>query len=198
MIGRPLQVRALAGATIGVIAALAFVPPLCSQTKGDSTSSADAFDTIARVMASPRCQNCHTLTDFPRQGEDRHRHMFHVKRGPADDGAAGLPCSTCHGRSNNAASGVPGANDEWQLAPLTMGWDGLSQHELCEHLKDPQHNGNRNGGQVIDHLRSALVRWAWSPGVDRTGKTRTTPPVPYEEFTKDAESWMRSGAACPK
>ena len=50
-----------------------------------------------------------TLTAFPRQGDDRHRHVFNVARGSADRGAPGLPCATCHGQANNAASGVPGA-----------------------------------------------------------------------------------------
>lgn len=196
MTGHRLALGALVGVTIAAVSA--FVQPLWSQTNGGSTASADAFATVARVMRSPRCQNCHTLTDYPRQGDDRHRHLFRVARGPADHGAAGLPCSSCHGKSNNAASGVPGADENWRLAPLSMGWDGLSTNELCEHLKDPRHNGNRTGDQVINHLRSTLVRWAWSPGTDRTGQARTTPPIPYDEFVMDAEIWMRSGAECPK
>ena len=69
---------------------------------------ADIFRQIATVLQSPRCMNCHTREDFPRQGDDRHRHTFQVTRGPTNHGAAGLHCATCHQSVNQAASGVPG------------------------------------------------------------------------------------------
>jgi hypothetical protein len=168
-----------------------------SQTAGPPPRSAAAFERVAGVLTGPRCQNCHTLTNFPRQGDERHPHVFNVMRGPADHGAPGLPCSTCHGKSNNPASGVPGADEEWRLAPIDMGWEGLSASELCRHLKDPQHNGGRTDAQIIDHLKSDLVRWAWSPGVDRHGIARTRPSISYAEFVEAAESWVQTGATCP-
>ncbi len=30
---------------------------------------------VASVLRHPRCMNCHTFTEFPRQGDDRHRHQ---------------------------------------------------------------------------------------------------------------------------
>jgi hypothetical protein len=177
--------------------ALALPQPSRSQTGDRPAESVAAFEKVASVLTSPRCQNCHTLANFPRQGDDRHPHLFNVARGGADHGAPGLPCSTCHSQSNNAASGVPGAAEDWRLAPLAMGWDNLSTTELCRRLKDPQHNGHRNGRQIIGHLGSQLVAWAWSPGSDRNGHPRTLPPIPYEEFLRAAEAWVGSGAACP-
>jgi hypothetical protein len=183
----------------GVVAAgaLALVQPSRSQTGNRVAESVAAFAKVASVLASPRCQNCHTLTNFPRQGDDRHAHLFNVTRGGVDHGAPGLPCSTCHGKSNNAASGAPGAEEVWRLAPLAMGWDDLSTGALCRHLTDPQHNGYRNGRQIIDHLQSPLVTWAWSPGFDRNGRPRTLPPVSYPDFVRAAELWVSAGVACP-
>lgn len=191
MIGMALGAGAVTAAVLGLVSP----QPSLSQTDR-SADAATAFDQVASVMLSPRCHNCHTLTNFPRQSDDRHPHLFQVTRGE-DRGAPGLPCSTCHGRTNNAASGVPGADEEWRLAPRAMGWDGLSISALCRQLKDPQHNGHRSGDQIIDHLRTRLVMWAWSPGTDRRGRSRTPPPVPYDDFMRAAETWVHNGAPCP-
>jgi hypothetical protein len=185
----------IAGALTSVL--LALLPqPSRSQAGGRAQQSVAAFATVASVLASPRCQNCHTLTEFPRQGDDRHPHLFSVRRGSADHGAPGLPCSTCHGQANNATSGVPGAAEAWRLAPVSMGWDGLSAIDLCRHVKDPQRNGHRNGAEIIDHLKSPLVMWSWSPGTDPRGRPRSAPPIAYADFIRAAETWVRTGAAC--
>src|SRR5579883_2399816 len=103
-----------------------------------NAESAALFTRIATVLKSPRCMNCHTDEThlFPRQGDDRHRHLFNVQRGPSDIGAAGLHCGTCHHDRNNAASGVPGAPG-WHLAPLSMAWEGLSDGGICRRVVDP-------------------------------------------------------------
>jgi hypothetical protein len=191
-----LFAAALVSGALAFMALCILPQPSLSQTH-DRINESAAFEKVASVLLSPRCQNCHTLTSFPRQGDDRHPHLFNVARGDADKGAPGLPCSTCHGRSNNAASGVPGTDEEWRLAPRSMGWENLSTADLCRQLKDPQHNGQRSGNQIIDHLRSQIVRWAWSPGADRNGKPRTAPPIPYADFIEAAEVWMETGAVCP-
>jgi hypothetical protein len=188
----------IAGALTSGLLALLLPQPSRSQAGGQIQRSATAFATVASVLVSPRCLNCHTLTEFPRQGDDRHPHLFHVTRGAADHGAAGLLCSTCHGQSNNAASGVPGAPEAWRLAPVSMGWEGLSTTELCHHLKDPQRNGHRSGADIIDHLKSPLVIWGWSPGTDPRGRPRNAPPVAYADFISAAETWVMTGTACPE
>jgi hypothetical protein len=121
-------------------------------------TSLQAFAVMDSVLTSPRCQNCHTSTAFPRQGDDRHPHRFNVVRGDNGHGAKGFPCSSCHGRANNPSSGVPGADEDWHLAPLSMGWEGLRPSLRCIHLKDPRRNGGRSGAAVIDHLQTPLVR----------------------------------------
>jgi len=161
-------------------------------------SSSEAFTAIAPVFQSPRCLNCHTNTAFPRQGDDRHRHTMNVARGPSGHGAAAQPCSMCHQRANQTASGVPGADEDWHLAPLSMGWEGLSVAELCAHLIDPARNGGRSGDAVIDHLSTNLVRWAWDAGSDRNSKPRRAPPLAYEEFVRLAKIWVGGGAQCPR
>ncbi len=158
-------------------------------------AGADAFRRMATVLQHPRCMNCHTREDFPRQGDDRHRHTMNVARGPADHGAPGLHCATCHRAANQAASGVPGAPD-WHLAPLRMAWEGLSVGDLCRALTDPARGGMRPD-QFAAHVRTGLVRWAWSPGVDRSGRARSEPPLAYEQFMALTQEWVSTGAACP-
>jgi hypothetical protein len=158
----------------------------------------EPFMAMAPVLASPRCMNCHTVSGFPRQGDDRHPHRLNVQRGPDDRGAPGLACTTCHGRANNAASRVPGAPDEdWRLAPLKMAWENLSPAELCRHLRDPGINGNRRGEQMLAHMKSTFVAWAWAPGVSANGRPRVPPPLAYDEFLKATEAWILAGQPCP-
>jgi hypothetical protein len=188
----------IAGALTSALLALLPAQPSRSQASGQAQLSVAAFATVANVLMSPRCQNCHTLTEFPRQGDDRHPHLFNVQRGSADHGAPGLPCAACHGQSNNATSGVPGAAETWRLAPVGMGWEGLSATELCRHLNDPQRNGHRSGAEIIDHLKSPLVMWSWSPGTDPRARRRSVPPIAYADFIGAAETWVKTGAACPQ
>jgi hypothetical protein len=133
--------------------------------------SQQAFVELVAVLKHPRCLNCHTSVDHPRQGDDQHRHLFNVKRGPDDRGAAALRCRTCHQSDNQDASGVPGAPG-WRLAPLRMTWDGLSSGELCKALLDPA-RGGMTPDKLIAHLDSErLVAWAWQPGRDPRGTLR--------------------------
>src|ERR1700690_249905 len=45
-----------------------------------------AFEGIVPVLRNPRCMNCHSKGDFPRQGDGSHRHTMQVRRGPHGDG----------------------------------------------------------------------------------------------------------------
>jgi len=163
--------------------------------RAQERDGAAMFRQMARVLQSPRCMNCHTGSEFPRQGDDRHRHIFNVMRGPDNRGAPGLHCATCHQSVNQAASGVPGARD-WQLAPLRMAWEGLSVGELCRALLDPK-RGGMTPERMVPHLGTSLVRWAWSPGRDHAGRERAPPPMAYDEFIALTRAWVASGAACP-
>ena len=184
------RIGAIAGATLASLAVGAARSSVPQERDG-----AALFRRMATVLQGPRCMNCHTREDFPRQGDDRHRHTFHVTRGPADRGAAGLHCATCHQAVNQAASGVPGAAG-WQLAPLRMAWEGLSVPALCRALRDP-HKGGMTPDRLVPHFGTSLVRWAWEPGRDRTGRERTKPPIPYDQFIALTRAWVSKGAACP-
>jgi hypothetical protein len=188
---------------IAVFAACASAAAL--QSRGDAAEpspepASALWGEIATVLQSPRCMNCHTdaAHAFPRQGDDRHRHMFNVQRGPVGSGAAGLHCSTCHHDSNNAASGVPGA-EGWHLAPLSMAWEGLSANEICQQLTDPARNGGRSAAQIADHFaHEPLVLWSWSPGADHAGVVRSVPPLSHPQFMTIVSRWATNGAVCPK
>lgn len=186
---------------LGALLALLGVVPLVlsisnANPPNEAPTSAALFEQMAPVLQSPRCMNCHTVTGFPRQGDDRHRHLMNVSRGPDDRGASGLHCSTCHQAANQVASGVPGAPD-WRLAPLRMGWEGLSTGQLCEAIRDPARGGMKPQS-LVAHFNTGLVRWAWSPGSDAHGHRRTPPPLSHDAFIALTKQWVNSGATCPK
>jgi hypothetical protein len=161
----------------------------------DPQRSVVLFSTIVTVLKHPRCLNCHTATDFPRQDDDRHRHIMNVVRGADGHGAPALRCNTCHGNANSPV-GVPG-NPAWALAPLRMQWETLSDGEICRSLTDPK-RGGMTFPKLIHHLgEDSLVGWAWDPGVDVTGRSRQPPPLSREAFIHLVRQWIDTGAACP-
>lgn len=154
-------------------------------------AAATLFDPIASVLQHPRCMNCHTVTDFPRQGDERKRHAQRVIRGEDGHGAPTLQCAACHQETNIDHGGVPGA-PHWHLAPLGMAWEGLNNTQLCETLKDRSRNGDRDVDALIEHMRSdALVLWGWSPGAGRT-----LPPLTHPQFMQALEAWRAAGSPC--
>ena len=76
--------------------------------------------------------------------------------------ALGMRCTTCHGETNFEAGHVPG-NPNWHLAPIEMAWVGKSLGAICEQIKDPNRNGGKTLGQIVDHVTDdELVGWAWN------------------------------------
>lgn len=159
------------------------------------------FEEITKVLQHPRCINCHPNDNYPRQGDDMHKHLFNVQRGPEDRGMTGMKCTSCHQASNNLISGVPGApqpNDSlvsrWHLAPLSMGWIGLDDAELGARLLDKKQNGNMSPKDLVEHMTDdPLVLWAWDPGPGREPI-----PIPHDEFVEILEKWLETGAEVPK
>lgn len=150
------------------------------------------WETIASVLRHPRCLNCHTVTQFPRQGDQRTPHQQAVRRGKNGSGSAVLQCASCHQSLNSFEGKVPGA-PHWKLAPLSMGWEGLDDRALCETLKNTRNNGNRNTKAIVEHmLNDPLVQWAWQQ------QGRTHPPISQAAFHETVRKWAASGAACPK
>jgi hypothetical protein len=188
-------------------------PSLSSKQSGNTTqpSSIDmrrreglaAWHKLYSVLTHPRCINCHTATNYPEQGDDRHRHLFNVVRGPSGTGVPGLNCATCHQQSNAEATGVPGAAN-WRLAPLTLAWQDrndkiLSSVALCKVVADKRKNGGLGGDALLKHHeQEPLVQWAFAPGLRSDGAPRSLPPLTDEEFVAATRVWTRSGMPCPE
>lgn len=171
----------------------ALTAPAGAQAPNDDAARR-AFLEAAPVLAHPRCTNCHTRAEGPRQGDARRPHQLAVKRGPEGRGeTATQRCTACHKAENTAGGAIPGAAD-WRMPPPgRAGWDGLTPAEICAALKDPARNAGLTLDQVVEHMaKDALVAWAWTPG----GR-RTAPPIARDAFIALIRSWRDRGGACP-
>lgn len=165
-----------------------------SQTRTTSEAeSLAAWGKITTVLQHPRCLNCHQL-DSPLQGDTRRLHVPRVVRGRDNHGVSAMRCGNCHNDiGNNPTSRTPGA-PHWQLAPVSMLWQGLSVGGLCRMLKDPARNGKRTPEALIEHMATeSLVLWGWNPG-----QGREPIPIPHKEFVDHMKVWVAGGTACPK
>lgn len=153
-----------------------------------------AFEAIVPVLHHPRCLVCHSTGDYPRQGDDLHRHIMDVRRGPDGDGVAPVRCSTCHQNHNLAGVHVPPGAAGWHLPPRNnpMIWEGLTNLQLCELLTDPKRNGGRDARGIEAHMHTPLVLWGWHPGDGRTPVS-----MPENTFLKEVQVWTSAGAPCP-
>jgi hypothetical protein len=167
--------------------------PAAFDSIADRTERSRAlFGEVAKVLTHPRCVNCHTPDESPRQGD---RHVLHdppVARGAGDRGVAGLQCTGCHQDRNAELARVPGAPG-WHLAPVSMVWLDKSPAEICVQITDGERNGHRSLAQIGDHLaHDQLVAWGWAPGADRA-------PAPGTQAQLAAlfQAWVTTGAVCP-
>jgi hypothetical protein len=150
------------------------------------------FEEAGKVLQHPRCVNCHPATDRPRQTDSRRLHLPLVVRDADGHGAPGMKCGTCHRANNYDLARIPG-NDNWHLAPASMTWEGRSLGQICEQLKDPARNGNRDLAAIANHVvADTLVIWAWSPGLGRTPA-----PGSNKQFGELLRGWADAGAYCP-
>lgn len=162
-----------------------------------------AWSQIYSVMISPRCLNCHTATNYPQQGDDRHRHFANVIRGQEGRGVTALRCIGCHQEVNADSTGVPGGPD-WHLAPLSMQWQDtndrpLSSAAVCRSVTDRTKNENMDGRALLTHHQeAALVLWAWNPGRRPDGTTRSLPPITHDAFVAATRTWVDAGTPCPR
>ena len=157
-----------------------------------------AWQQVYSVLTHPRCINCHTATNYPQQGDDRHRHLFNVVRGPGGKGVPGLNCATCHQSANANSTGVPGAQN-WHLAPLSMKWQDtndniLSSADICRSVSE---HSIEAGGVLRHHQQEPLVLWAFQPGRRRDGTERSVPPLTHQEFVAATRTWADAGMPCP-
>ncbi|MBN8465785.1 Isoquinoline 1-oxidoreductase subunit [Corallococcus exiguus] len=174
--------------------------PVASFARIEDTQarSVALFVEAGRVIAHPRCTNCHPQDGRPRQGMAQQAHVPAVVGGEDGHGAPGLPCTACHQAANTPTVGatvasIPG-NPKWALAPVEMAWVGRSLGEICEQLKDPNRNGGKDLAAIQHHMaEDVLVGWGWKPGPGRE-------PVPgtQAEFGALIQAWVDTGAHCPK
>jgi hypothetical protein len=153
------------------------------------------FTAFVPVLRHPRCMNCHSNGDFPRQGDDGHPHEMNVRRGPEGHGVTAEKCSTCHQDHNLVGAHLPPGAPNWGLPPAStpMIWQGLTDSQICQSIKDPKQNKNRNIQQLVEHLtEDKLVMWGWNPG-----EGRTPVPMPHDEFASKVRAWQAAGAPCP-
>ena len=190
------------GRTAGGQAAREHGPSVRATSRATQTEGAAAWSQIYSVLTHPRCINCHTATNHPQQGDDRHRHFANVVRGVEGKGVAALQCVSCHQQVNADTTGVPGASG-WHLAPLSMKWqDGndriLSSAEVCKEVTDRSRNHGLDGpGLLKHHSEEPLVLWAFEPGRGTDGRPRTLPPLTHDQFVAATRLWVDAGTPCP-
>jgi hypothetical protein len=171
--------------------------PATSETSAARAEKADGalFVEFVSVLRHPRCMNCHSSGDFPRQGDDGHPHTMNVRRGPMGHGVTAEKCSTCHQDHNLAGAHMPPGAPNWGLPPpsMPMIWEGLTDGQICRSIKDPKQNRNRNLDQLVEHLtEDKLVAWAWNPG-----EGRDAIPMSHDAFAAKVKKWRTAGAPCP-
>jgi hypothetical protein len=159
------------------------------------TGDDSLFAALVPVLRHPRCMNCHSPGDFPRQGDDGHPHAMAVRRGIGGLGVTAEKCTTCHQDQNLSGLHLPPGAPGWRLpkAATPMVWQGRSDAEICRQIKDPKQNGNRSVAQIVEHMtEDKLVLWGWHPD-----EGRTPVPVSHEEFSSKVKAWAAAGAPCP-
>jgi hypothetical protein len=151
------------------------------------------FREMGRVIQSPRCLNCHPVSNIPTQTDRMRPHQPLVVFGKDGSGAPGLQCSTCHHDGNFEPAGVPGS-PHWALAPPEMSWAGKSLGQICRQMRDVRRNGGRSASALVTHMGTdKIVGWAWHPGAKRTPA-----PGTQHDFGVLAAAWIRDGAQCPR
>ncbi|WP_421701084.1 hypothetical protein [Aliiroseovarius sp.] len=177
--------------------------PPASATKAEGL---DAWNRIYEVASHPRCANCHTgpsdrpMWSGPSYGQPR-PHGMNIQAGESRIGAEYVLCQTCHTTKDEDwenANAVPHAAPRvaafWQLAPVEAHWFGRSSVEICQQLRDPEQNGDRDMMELAEHLdHDVILHWAWAPGGNRE-------PAPYslQEHVTDILIWGTAGFPCPE
>jgi len=162
-----------------------------------------AWQRVYEVASHPRCANCHVgdspypMWSGPSYGKTR-RHGMNIHAGNSRIGAETMLCSTCHttslsGQNNEIPHAAPRVAMAWLLAPKEAHWFGKASADICQQLKDPNRNGDRDITQLAEHLGHDLIlHWAWNPGGNREAA-----PYSLQEHIDDLLAWGAAGAPCP-
>jgi hypothetical protein len=74
-----------------------------------------------------------------------------------------------------------------------MIWQGFTDSQICQSIKDPKQNKNRNIEQLVEHLaEDKLVMWGWN-----LGEGRSPIPTPHDEFVSKVKAVAGRGSALP-
>src|SRR6266550_1919748 len=82
-------------------------PPTTTASAAPSTGDGALFTAFVSVLRHPRCMNCHSRGDFPRQGDDGHPDAMNVRRGPEVHRGHGEKCSPCDQDHDLAGAHLP-------------------------------------------------------------------------------------------
>ena len=186
---------AFAAMLLGRPSQLAGQPAEPDKSGKSASDGGQLFEALVPVLRHPRCINCHSPGDFPRQGDDGHAHTMNVHRGPYGNGVTAEKCSACHQDHNLKGAHLPPGAPNWGLPSpdMPMIWKGKTDAEVCQSIKDPAQNNNRTLDQLVLHLtEDKLVIWGWNPG-----EGRTAIPMPHDVFVAKVKAWQAAGAPCP-
>jgi hypothetical protein len=132
-------------------------PPSAFDAIGDRTQRSRAlFEELGKVLTHPRCMNCHPAGDQPLQGAEHKIHYPPARRAGPD--VFSIACHGCHTDRNfrvpepTSFQSIPG-HPRWELAPLSMAWEGKSLGEICRQLKDKERNGGSRFGPAARAYR---------------------------------------------
>jgi mono/diheme cytochrome c family protein len=160
----------------------------------DSIASVKAFMNVYKVLMSPRCMNCHPSGDVPLQGDSSNLHTMSPRRGTDGKGVYAMKCANCHQPTNTPGLHTPPGNPKWHLPPadMKMVFEGKTPRQLALQIMDYKKNGNKNKEQLLEHARDTLVKAGWN-----MGEGRKTPPLSYDAFVKEWDTWINKGGYAP-
>jgi hypothetical protein len=201
------------GAAIGVLLLLAgggalAEGELTAEMKPEGSVSREAgleaWSRIHEVLSHPRCANCHVGEDniplwTTLDGEGTRPHGMNIIADETRIGAQNIPCSTCHVTStlpNDTPHAPPHAGLDWQLAPVEMVWTGRTSAQICDQVRDPERNGDRDIAGLIEHITHDIevrgfIAWGFEPGPGRE-------PAPFgaQAHLDDFIAWGAAGMPC--
>lgn len=175
----------------------------------EAATEAEGLEAWARIYAvasHPRCANCHTgpsdrpMWSGPSYGEAR-VHGMNIRAGDSRMGVEYTSCQTCHTtldtdreNANSTPHAAPRVAAFWRLAPVEADWFGRSSVQICEQLRDPALNGDRDMLALAAHLdHDVILHWAWNPGGGREAA-----PYSLQDHVTDILTWGVAGMPCPE
>ena len=153
------------------------------------------FTAFVPVLRHPRCMNCHSKGDFPRQGDDGHPHTMNVRRGPAGMGVTAEKCSTCHQDHNLAGAHLPpGAPALASAAPKHA--DDLGGPDRRPTLRIDQRPETKSRTESRPTGRAPHRRQTCDVGMESRRRTHAR-PNPARRILRQGKAVAGRGSAVP-